>query len=252
MPKTMVPERRVLKDYLKGATTIRFAAISDTHLASKYEKLDELHSFYDICVKEGIKRVYHAGDILEGRFVYRGQENEVKFWSLDDQVDHLVANFPKRKGITTWFISGGHDETALKREGIDLGRRIIDRALAEGRQDLVYLGNSYASIEILPSIIVELIHPMGGTAYAVSYNAQKYAESMTGGTKPNIVLRGHAHKSIQFPRRGIQLFEAGCFQKQTPFMRGKGLIAEVGGWIIEVRAVAGSVRSISGRWIPYY
>lgn len=252
VPKTMVTKDRVIKDYFVDATILRFAVVSDTHLASKHDCLDELHSFYDICQEEGIKRIYHVGDIIEGRKVYRGQENEVRYWGLDDQVDYLVENYPQRDGIETWFISGGHDETVLKNESIDMGRRIVDRALAVGRKDLVYLGQSYATIEILPGIFLEMIHPGGGTAYAVSYNAQKYVESVRGGTKPNILLRGHGHKSMQMPRRGIQIFEAGCFQKQTPFMRGRGLIAEIGGWIIEIQAVAGSVRSIIGRWIPYY
>jgi hypothetical protein len=39
-----------------------FGVISDTHLCSKFEKLDELHTFYAICNKVGIRHIVHAGD----------------------------------------------------------------------------------------------------------------------------------------------------------------------------------------------
>lgn len=39
-----------------------FGVVSDTHLCSTHEKLDELWTFYEICRKEGIKTIVHAGD----------------------------------------------------------------------------------------------------------------------------------------------------------------------------------------------
>jgi hypothetical protein len=42
--------------------TYTFGVVSDTHLCSIHEKLNELHTFYEVCRKEEIKDVFHAGD----------------------------------------------------------------------------------------------------------------------------------------------------------------------------------------------
>jgi len=83
-----------------------FGVVSDTHLCSIHEKLDELHTFYEICRKEKIQIVVHSGDLLCGWGIYRGQENEVKVFGADNQITYTVKNYPKIKGITTYFIDG--------------------------------------------------------------------------------------------------------------------------------------------------
>jgi len=84
------------------------------------------------------------------------------------------------------------------------------------------------------SCILRLSHPGGGTAYALSYKPQKYAESLSGGEKPHIVGIGHYHKVEQLFYRNIHIFQVGCWEGQTPFMRRKNLAAMLGGWILWV------------------
>ena len=50
----------------QGGEKLTFALISDTHLGSSAEHLDELHDFYDRCVNQGITDVFHCGDISDG------------------------------------------------------------------------------------------------------------------------------------------------------------------------------------------
>src|SRR5262245_26479813 len=44
----------------------RFGVISDTHLGSKHCRLDVVDALYDWFAQEGITRVYHAGNWIEG------------------------------------------------------------------------------------------------------------------------------------------------------------------------------------------
>jgi len=80
--------------------------------------------------------------------------------------------------------------------------------------------------------ILRLWHPGGGTAYAISYHPQKWAESLSGGEKPHICGIGHYHKAEQLFYRNIHIFQTGTFEEQTPFMRRKKLAAMLGGWIL--------------------
>jgi hypothetical protein len=79
------------------------------------------------------------------------------------------------------------------------------------------------------------------------------ADAISGGEKPNIMAIGHYHKAEYLFYRNIHMFQAGTFCAQTPFMRGKGIAAHMGGWIISVIvAEDGSILSIIPEFIPFY
>jgi len=95
---------------------IKFGVTSDKHIGSKHEQLDSLEAFYDLAAKEGVTEMFDAGDITEGWGVYKGQEFEVKMLGQDEQIDYACKVHPKRKKMTTYFITGNHD-LRLKKEG---------------------------------------------------------------------------------------------------------------------------------------
>lgn len=69
---------------------------------------------------------------------------------------------------------------------------------------------------------------------------------------PNIYLTGHHHKAIYLYYRGIHCLEAGTFEAQTPWMRGKRLAAHVGGWIVTLHVDAeGNIKRFIPEWIPF-
>ncbi len=138
--------------------TKRFGVIGDTHIGSLYERVDALHEFYKLLKKEGIKTVLHAGDMLAGHKVYRGQEFEVYALGFEQQLESLLKNYPNN-GITTFFITGNHDDSYRRDSGINVGKEIK-------RKDLVYLGHESARINIGKGKY-ELLHPSGGTSYAI-------------------------------------------------------------------------------------
>jgi hypothetical protein len=99
---------------------------------------------------------------------------------------------------------------------------------------------------------IGLIHPDGGSSYALSYRPQKIVEQLDGGTKPDILAIGHYHKSSWIPQyRNVSVLQTGCFERQTPFMARNGLSAHVGGWIVEFAKGKGCGR-MKAEFISFY
>lgn len=232
-----------------GCEVIRFGLIGDTHINSKYTQLTHLHKFYDICKAEGITEVYHAGDIDEGEQMRVGHQYECYTQGADDHVHEIVRVYPKREGIKTFFITGNHDASIVKRCGYDIGH-----AIAARRDDMIYLGSNEADVNLTPNCVLQLRHPWGGTAYSISYKPQKMIDAMSGGTKPGILAIGHYHKAEYIFYRNVHAFQTGCFQSDTPFTRGKAISVHTGGWIItaQVDKRTGELKAVNGTFIPFY
>ena len=231
-----------------GNQLLSFGLISDTHINSKYTQLTYLQKFYEICAQRGIRDVYHAGDIDEGEQMRTGHQYECYTQGADDHINEIVANYPRIDDITTHFITGNHDSSIYKRCGVDIGKIISMK-----RKDMKYLGRDCARIEITPNCILELRHPWDGTAYALSYKPQKMIDGMEADSKPNILAIGHYHKLEYLFYRNVHCFQAGCFQTQTPFTRGKGISVHLGGWIITVEVDSkGHIQRIVPEMIPFY
>jgi len=95
-------EERIYKPDIKD--DFSFGLISDTHLCSKVEMINELNIFYDELDSRGVKHVDHCGDLYDGWQVYKGHEYEVKCVGVMEQLDYLQKNFPRKANITTQFI----------------------------------------------------------------------------------------------------------------------------------------------------
>ena len=246
--KDIIPQENHFDVDWRGDKIIRFGLMGDTQFNSKYCQITHLHDYYDICEKEGIKTVYHTGDIDEGEEMRMGHKYECYNQGADDHVEEIVKNYPKRDGIVTEFITGNHDHSFIKRAGLDIGRSI-----AAKRPDMKYLGMSAAVINLTPNCTLELRHPTDGTAYAISYKTQKMIDAMQGGDKPNILAIGHYHKAEYLFYRNVHTYQTGCFQAQTNWMKGKQIAAMVGGWIVEIHVDDdGTITRCKGEFIPYY
>lgn len=244
--ENLTPE--ITKDPWDGCETIIFGVVSDNHASSTCTQWSLLHDFYDICASRGVNTVYHAGDITDGIKMRPGHEYELYHSASDDQIQDVIDNYPCVEGITTKFITGNHDVSLFKLCGSRVGPRI-----AAKRPDMIYLGADDAIVELTPNCKLELRHPWDGTAYALSYKPQKMIEAMEGGTKPNILIIGNYHKAEYLFYRNIHCLQAGCFQAQTNFMRGKGISAHVGGWIVTVTVDKdGTIRRFAPEFIPFY
>lgn len=244
--ENLIPKQHVMG--WDGGQIIRFGLMGDTQINSKYTQLTHLHRFYDICASQGIDTVFHTGDIDEGEQMRPGHQYECYEQGADDHVAEIVRVYPRRDGIKTYFITGNHDASLYKRAGMDLGRAIADK-----RDDMIYLGRDCAVVNLTDNCKLELRHPWDGTAYALSYKPQKIIEAMESDSKPNILAIGHYHKVEYLFYRNVHCFQTGCFQSQTPFTRGKGISVHMGGWIVEILVDEnGYIKEIMPTLVPFY
>ena len=137
-------------------------------------------------------------------------------------------------GLTTIFIVGNHDASYKKQIGL-----VVGEELSTARPDWKFIGQDMGDVTLKTKqgqrFTVRLLHPGGGTAYALSYHVQKIIESMAGGQKPDLVGIGHYHKAEWVPAyRNVSAIQTGTFESQTPFMVQRSIAAHVGGWIVEV------------------
>ena len=146
--------------------------ISDTHLASKYDRVDILRYLYQEAEDKDVNYVLHSGDLCEGVSGRPQQTYELKELSYTGQRDYVIDKYPK-SNIPTYLISGNHDLWWVKQCGAD-----ICKDIANQREDIIYLGSDCEDLKI-GKLKIRLRHGSGGNAYARSYRLQKYLDSIT-------------------------------------------------------------------------
>jgi biotin operon repressor len=237
--------------------THRFGVVSDNHLCNKHSRLDVLKAAYDTFEREGIQTVFNPGNWIDGEARFTRPEAIVRP-GLDAQIEYMIENYPQRKGIVTRYIAGDdHEGWYQQRECIEVGRYLQLKAEEAGREDLKYLGYAEADVELKAkggTAVMRVVHPGGGSAYAISYTDQKRVESYQGGEKPQIELVGHYHKyNVGYPRE-VYTVQAGCTCDQTLFMRKKRLQAMVGFLIVEIQQdpADGHILRCRHEWFPFF
>lgn len=232
-----------------------FGVISDKHMVNKHHRLDVLEAAYDIFVKRGVKTVLDAGNLIDGEFKFNKYELETL--GAHNQCQFVADYHPQRKGITTYFVSGKcHEGWYQSSEGIKIGWYIQKVCEDMGRKDMKWLGHIEADVVLerpAGKTRIRVMHPGGGTPYALSYPSQKMVESFQGGEKPDVMILGHYHKFDFNYVREVACLLPGCVEDQTPFMRTKKLAAHVGFCILKLGSrLDGTVGSINVEWFPFY
>jgi hypothetical protein len=219
--------------------TYRFGWLGDTHLCSKYERLDVLRDIYRRFADADIDRIFHAGNWIDGEA--RFNKFDLLVHGMDAQVHYFGEQYPVApKGLVTYSIAGDdHEGWYCQREGVDIGKYCENELRAMGRTDWVNLGYMEAFVPLEHAGTgktqhLHLVHPGGGSSYATSYTVQKLVESYSGGSKPAVLLAGHYHKLEFLPVRNVWTIQTGCTQDQTPFARKKRLHYALGGGVCEL------------------
>ena len=210
-----------------NSTHIPLLLISDTHLCSKYDRLDILRYLYDKAEDRGIKYILHSGDFTDGRSNRPEHIYELKETSYEGQVDYCVDKYPTFSG-KTYVISGNHDDWWYKSTGSE-----IVKAIAKRRDDIVYLGSDVADLKI-GKLKIRLFHGKGGNAYAKSYKVQKYLDSIPLEERPHILQTGHVHQSFYMKQDDTHCFQTSCLEDLTPFARSMGLANDNSVWWVDV------------------
>lgn len=249
---------RLSLKFLQGTgKPIRVGLVGDTHLCSTYARLDALNLQYDLFAAEGITDVLHAGNIVDGH-IPRINGGDLLAHSIDEQTLFCIDNYPKRKGITTHFITGDDHESWFSKDasGFNFGQYLMQTAKQEGRNDLNYIGHIEADVEFETpkgGVMLKIQHPGGGSCYARSYTSQKIVESLEGGEKPHFLVLGHYHVSSYIVERNVHVISLPGFQDQTVFARKKRLRMEVGGSILQFYVTeAGTPSRVSVEFNMFY
>jgi predicted phosphodiesterase len=229
----------------------RVAAISDTHFGSRYCMRQQLVDFVRYAYEQGCREVLHAGDFLDG--CYRHGRFELSHHGIDDQADDAIATLPRMPGLRYLCVAGNHDQTFTELSGVEVGRYIEARFRSAGRDDVRFYGNAGAWLRVR-GVLVHLWHPRGGVPYALSYRLQKQIESYAPGHKPDVLLAGHLHKSVQVATRGVHGFLVPCWQSAGSAFSNSLVGQPVnGGLILSWRLTAhGTLRALSHELVTYY
>lgn len=206
---------------------IRLLLISDTHLCSKYDRLDILRYLYDKADRTNTNYVLHSGDFTDGRSHRPEHVYELKELSYDGQVQYCVEKYPSYSG-KTFVISGNHDDWWTKSTGSE-----IIKSISRQREDIVYLGPDAADMKI-GKLKIHLFHGKGAQAYAKSYKAQKYLDAMAIDKRPHILQLGHIHQAFFYQQDNTSVFQTGCLEDQTPYCRSQGFSDNKSCWWVDV------------------
>lgn len=211
---------------------LKLCLISDTHLCSKYDRLDILNHIYEKAYKNNVKHILHSGDFTDGNNMRKRPEHalELRELSYDGQVDYCVEKYPKEYGINTYVISGNHDDWWYKLNGSE-----IIKAIAKQRDDIIYLGSDYADLK-LGKICVRLFHGKGGVGYARSYKIQKYLDSIDAEDRPQILQTGHIHQSFYMKQAKTHCFQTSCLEDLTPYCKSQGFASDKSCWWLDIES----------------
>lgn len=220
----------------RADNTFCFGAFGDLHAGSKYCRYDVREDLVRRAEKRGAQAIFDTGNYLDGHATFNRYDLEAV--GMAQQTTMLAARHPKTV-LPIYAVTGDdHEGWYSQREGIDIGW-YTEKIMREAGHDWTDLGYMEAHVKLTNAntgafSILAVVHPGGGSAYALSYRPQKIIESLEGGEKPAVLLLGHYHKLEAGNVRNVWYVQTGTSQDQTPFMRKKSIEAHVGGVIVNL------------------
>lgn len=218
---------------------LKFLVFGDTHVGHKQYDPKLMNTAAQEAKKENVDAILCTGDIADGWYQNRPaaifEQDAIGF---DNQLEKSVKEFSKFGDLhkPIYYITGNHEyNTYVRGAGVEFGN-IFKLRLDKLGIENYYMGNAEGNLKLETGSNIKLIHPDGGTAYAISYKSQKIIESLQGaGEKlPEVALIGHFHKAEYIPYQGVHTFQTGTLMGQSKFMRCKGIPAMKGFWIIDL------------------
>ena len=225
--KTKIIKENDIYQVPNNLAHLKLLLISDTHLASKYDRLDILRYLYQEAEDRNINYILHSGDLTEGLSGRPQQLFELKEASYTGQRDYVIDKYPK-SNIPTYLIAGNHDLWWVKQCGAD-----ICQDIANHREDINYLGSDCEDLKI-GKLRIRLYHGKGGSAYAKSYKLQKYLDEIPSEELPHILQTGHIHNSFYMKQDKTHCFQTSCLQDLTPYARSLGFTSDKSCWWLDV------------------
>jgi hypothetical protein len=157
-----------------------FGACGDQHVGSKHYREDVANDLYDRYERAGVQAVFNTGNWIDGEASFN--RHDIVAHGIDEQARLLAKVYPEAHGVQTYAIWGAdHEGWYANREGIDVGSYVEGVMRREGRDDWHNLGFMEAHVDLVNANTgkvakLAVVHPGGGSAYAISYRPQKILE----------------------------------------------------------------------------
>lgn len=147
----------------------KFIVISDTHLGSKLDKIKYLEYVYNFAIKNKIKSIVHAGDLMQGtiRPVSKNLVDQEK------QLNYIVKYYPYDETIKNHIVFGNHDFHTLSKKEEYI-------KILQSRKDFNLMGYKKAYLNWCNELI------------AVSHNINNYHIQIPN-VDPFLRFVGHSH-----------------------------------------------------------
>ena len=241
----------------KAGEYLCFAIASDLHIGSKHFMHKQLEDFVDMAYAAGCRNGLIPGDMLDGCMKFLMWEQTHR--GLQEQAELAAQLLPQRPGWRWDWILGNHEESFEATSGIDVGQAVVAIFKDHGRNDLFYHGSRSAYVRLVSpqnrrGLLIEMHHPKGSPAYAVSYKPQRHIDQYPVGAKGDVLIQGHYHQSGYFTRRGVHALQAGTFQSgRSAFGKSLDGAPSTGGWIVRYALTpGGTVRRFIPEFVAYY
>lgn len=224
----------------------KFVAISDIRLGAKSQQLAILNDIYRKASKMGIKNVILCGNISAGlKPITDTISNFID--DTNEQIDYIVANYPKFEGIKTYFISGKIDDKHINKNNVNIGKRI-----SELRDDLIYLGEDICDIKI-DKVKMQVMNSKLSKTYTSSYRTQQTIDAYRSEDKPDILLYGGLLQMEKYTYRDVICISVPSVCSTDNEMKTKRYSNTIGAWYITVKTNdKGFLKSINAVNSPYY
>lgn len=251
--KSTAPRQYASKQLDFNSKRLRYGYISDAHMGSSFYRPDVLDDAARFFKKNKVEFVVNPGDTLEGMSNRDGHIFELDHIGMSAQLKYFSEEFKKLDAWKVYSIEAqdSHGGWAHNKgnQGINIGEELSMRA-----PNYEFIGFDAQDIKFDNGLKIRLRHPGGGTAYALSYKAQKYIESIGGGDKPHVLHTGHFHKYCKLFYRNVHSIDSACLQSQSPFMKKIGTPAHVGFGMVDVymKKDKSGVERLVEQFIPYY
>lgn len=195
---------------------LTIGVVSDTCLNSMYERLDILHTAYQLFERLKVPYVLHCGNITDGYLRGPTHVEHIKNQGYYEMLDYIGEVYPNI-GVPTYFIGGRNERTFFKRV-ISKQKTNVCEDIENVREDLKFLGWHTAKVRIASNTTLALASPKSGSRkpYTVSHPIQKILESYGGGEKPDVQIVGYYNQRWSGVHLGVHALMIGTLQNQPP------------------------------------
>lgn len=202
-----------VSDRERSTSHYKLGFTSDWHFGSKFHLPKTWHECMKRTRDAGIKKVYVAGDLMDGSGIYKGHLENLTEHGVEGQTDAVAEAISKYPELEFWGIAGNHDYSFTQQNGAK------PLAILEAKADnFKNLGDMKADV-VVKGVKIRLLHGAGGRAYATSYPSQTYLRDYFKGLErdelneiPHILAIGHYHTLYHSKDHSVYVMQSGSFQ----------------------------------------